>query len=237
MWNTGQGTVSARSQGQSGRNAARGGRRADHRGCLVPLLLVLVAPVLGAQSGPAQQGLRGSCSAVHPCRTVLITESTVSRIMGESDGGPALNLGATVGFVSPITPRLGAGVVMMTVLADRPFLAVAPRLRIHTSPNTAVDLSPGLIVAGDREGTGRLSLDASWMYRDRIGWSVQIDRVVESITTMYPAPPQVVGRSVVRTGLRLGSGPGRTGMIVQAAVVVVALAAFSVGCSSGCGGW
>lgn len=237
MWNTGQGTVSLQSPDRSGRPTVRGSLRTTHMGRVGPLLFLLFAPVLGAQSGPVQPGPQGWCLAGTRCRTVLVTESTFSLPLGEPHDGPAVNLGATVGFVSPITPRLGAGVVIMAVLAEEPFLAVAPRIRLHTSPGTALDLSPGFIVAGDREGTGRLSLDASWMYHDRIGVSVQVDRAVQSITTMYPAPPQVVGRTVVRTGLRLGSKPGRTGMIVQAALVGVAWAAFSVACSSGCGGW
>jgi hypothetical protein len=114
----------------------------------------------------------------------------------------------------------------MAVAAGDPFLAVAPRIRLHTSPNTAVDLTPGLIVAGDLEDIGRLWVDASWMYKDGIGVGVQVDRVAQfTRTDEYPYPPLVLRRTVVRAGLRLGATPGRVGMIAQAAVVVGAVIA------------
>lgn len=211
-----------------------------HRRGIVSMLVVtmLVGQVLHAQADSAQQEKLGWCRGGTPCRTVSISESSFTIRLGSSDGETPVQLGGAIGAVAPISARVGLGAYVQVGAGGDSFIAIGPRVRFHTSPNAQVDLSPGLIISGDHENGGRPRLGVSWMYRDQVGLVLEVDWFDQYSFSLEPPHYRSDGaHPVVRTGMRLGSRPGRTALVVQGVVLMVAGVAFAISCSGGCFGY
>lgn len=175
-------------------------------------------------------------------RPVLITEASYAlRVAGELPGtesvtGPSLvNLNTSLGFLIPVRPRIGLGAVVTAGLQDELYLAVGPRIRFHASPVIAVDLTPQYVVAGGRLGNGRSMLDASVMYRDRIGLSVLFGSAwnLRVASTIPDYTVDEVNRPSLYAGIRLGSKPGRWGMAVDGVALAGLFGLVLLACGNG----
>lgn len=209
------------------------------RGIVSMLVTIMLAgQLLHAQADSARPEKPGWCRGGTACRTVSISESSFTIRLGSSGGDTPVQFGGALGAVAPISARVGLGGYVQVGVGDDAFIAVGPRVRFHTSPNAQVDLSPGVVISGDHEGGGRPRLGVSWMYRDQVGLALEVDWFDRYASSLEPPYYRSDGaHPVVRTGMRLGSRPGRTGLIVQGVLLVVAGVAFAISCSSGCFGY
>ena len=200
------------------------------------LVLALWSP-LDAQSAPLSGTDCGQEVGV-PCKRVLVTEATYGlRLSGTDNGAGRINLAGSFGAVVPVARRIGVGAVAAAGLWDETYLGLGARLRVHASPGVALDFTPTYLLYRSGSDQGRGLLDVAVMYRDRIGVIAQVasftynacpdDDPSCAMTTQQKS-------TVLFAGVRLGSKPGRVGLLVDVALLVVGIVAYMIDCSSGC---
>lgn len=204
------------------------------------MLLALLAAPLPAQQAPLRGrdcGLEGEA----PCRRVLVTEPTWAiRAARWGDETSAevendWNFMASFGAVAPVAGRIGLGAVATVGVGETGYLGIGPRLRWHAGSRVAVDVTPTvLLFRGEGQGWGLL--DAAVMYRDRVGLALQVSTFEHELYD-YSNPDLVTTTSsrstVLFAGLRLGSKPGRFGLLADAAVLVAGVVLMMISCGGG----
>ncbi|MES2305629.1 MAG: hypothetical protein V4558_08980 [Gemmatimonadota bacterium] len=196
--------------------------------CCTLLLAVVGAPTLCAQQ-----------------KATLITEATYgTRMSGGPDNinsydGPArFNVSAAIGSLGHITPRFDFGPILTVGVWDDFYLAAGPRMRFHASPKVAVDVTPQYILTRSNPGSGHALLDAAVMYRDQIGFAVQMGTFSQYRYGPTPGGEidyQQFQKEGVFAGFRMGGKPGRYGILADAVALASTLALFVAVCSNrGC---
>ena len=206
-------------------------------------VILAVAP-LGAQSSSLRPA--GDCGrgVAIRCGPKVITEATYSlRLSGRpngsnySGGAEFGNIAASFGAVTPVTERIGVGAVATVGLWSDFYLGLGARLRWHTSPKVAVDITPTYLVArGGDPGHPRGMLDAAVMFSDQVGISAQLAAfhvTSYDFTDPYNTIMTTRNRMALFTGLRLGSKPGRYGILADAVALAGVFGVYAVACSSG----
>lgn len=204
------------------------------------LLLLFVAP-LHAQKAPLS-GRDCGLEKEAPCRRVLVTEPTwavraarwgeEATAEGESDW----NFIASFGAVAPVARRIGLGAVATVGAGEDGYLGIGPRLRWHAGSRVTVDVTPTvLLLRGGGQGWGLL--DAAVMYRDQVGLALQVSTFDHELYD-YSNPDIVTTTTskstVLFAGLRLGSKPGRIGLLVDAAALAAGVVLAMITCAGGC---
>lgn len=178
-------------------------------------------------------------------KPVFVTEATYGlRMAGGADkintfeGPSRANVSINVGAVKPLGSRVGLGAVATAGIWNNFYLAAGPRLRVNASPKVAIDLTPSVIIAGSNVDEGHFLLDAAAMYRNKVGFSVQVASF-RQFTYAYDAGGAFSSSSskkvAVYAGLRLGSTPGLIGIAADALTLVGAFALYAIACGSGSG--
>lgn len=163
-----------------------------------------------------------------------ITESSYAARLGNNwEPGPDKIFAATFGLIAPISPRVGIGAVGQVGVSGDLYSAVGPRLRIHANRDLAVDLTPLVRLSSGGSRTGRAWLDAGLIYRDQVGLGLTFHLVDQAFFVQRPPWHEVrKGQPIVTAGVRLGSRPGRVGMVAMVVAGVAGAIAFMAG-----GGW
>jgi hypothetical protein len=136
-----------------------------------------------------------------------------------------------------VTSRVGVGGVVTAGLWDEFYAGLGPRLRLRVAPDLTVDLTPTYRLARSRQALSRGQLDASVMWRDRVGLSVQASAYDQYL---YRQPPgggdgvnEMRRRLALSAGIRLGGLPGRVGILADAAALAGLFALVLITCGSG----
>lgn len=201
-------------------------------------LLVLALP-LGAQRTPCGR------ESVAACKRTLVTEASYGlRMAGgadqrESYDGPAkVNISANIGVVKPVSKALAFGPVATVGVWGDFYLGLGARVRGQLSPKVTLDLTPSYLIARGSSGSGHGMLDAAVMYRDIAGVSLQLASF-QQFRYVVDGPDgfgsTVEQKPALFVGLRLGSKPGRYGMVADGLAFLGALTLFLIVCSNnGC---
>ena len=212
----------------------------------IVLLGVAVAPTgrVAAQDAQRAEGQKpaAGCFRGGPlpaCRSFWITEASyLIRLGGTPDSysysvGGRYSASVDLGGMLNVSDRVAIGASASASALDGIQLAVKPRVRVWLSPNTSLDLAPGIVVSGDG-GAHRFVGDASIMFQDRIGVTAQA--YVLPTGTFYPDGTSTVGHHlVVYTGVRLGSKLGVVGAGADALALLLAFGAYFIACGhNGC---
>lgn len=215
-------------------------RSARHILALLGGTLAIVCPPVSAQDPIVPAGDACGQPVGVACHTRLVTDATYStRISREGyeenvfGDAPTFNISASIGFVSPIIPRFGVGVVGTVGIWDDFYFSIGPRLRWFASSTMTVDVTPQYIVNRSQPGSGRGVLDVGVMYRDAIGVSLQVGSFQRYRYNADFSETEVFDRTMVMAGLRLGSKPGRWGMLADAVALAGAFALFAAVCGGG----
>lgn len=163
-------------------------------------------------------------------RPVLVTESAFATRLGDhSQLGPSKMPSVTVGFVAPVSKRIGVGAVVQGGVAGDLYSSAGPRVRIQASPDLALDLTPLVRLSAARPETGRMWLDAGLMYRDLVGVGMTLHVIDQYVSLDEPSWSETrQAQPVVTAGLRLGSRSGRIGAGVLGLAMVAAAIAYSI---------
>ncbi len=206
--------------------------------------IVIAAAPLGAQAAsplPARDCGRGVAIR---CGPKVITEATYSlRLSGKPEGsnhsgGPEFgNIAASFGVVTPVAERIGVGAVATVGLWSGLYLGLGARLRFQASTKVAVDVTPTYLVArGGDPGHPRGMLDAAVMFSDQVGISAQLTSfhvTSYDYTDPYNTTMTTRNRMALFTGLRLGSKPGRYGILADAVALAGVFGLYAVACHNG----
>ena len=211
---------------------------------------VLASAVLLLPPGAAMAQAPSSCEPA--CANTWITEASYARrvaggpsrpnggIFGAYEYGEAgaWHLTATTGIVHGVSRRVGIGAVVSAGLWSELYASLGARLRLGLSPEVTLDLTPTVVIAGDDVEVPDAMLDASVMWRDRIGVSVQAGAI--TAYTYRPDPPPgdpyttTRRRLAMSAGIRLGEVPGRIGILADAAALAGLFGVYLLYCGGGC---
>jgi hypothetical protein len=213
-----------------------------------PALMVLAATTAAVRahaqdpSGAAKPTApRTDCFGGRPlpaCSSFWITEASYGfRLTANGDQYstrfPDYTASLEAGWMKNLSERFALGGTASAHLVDGFKFGIRARGRYWVTPKVSLDLAPGLLVAGT-PGSPRFTMDASLMYRDRIGFTVQ-SFVLSSATYRQNGTYSVGNRLVMYPAVKLGSKLGIAGAIGDAVALVVAIGAFAIICSNnGC---
>ena len=211
---------------------------------ILPALLAAAAPAAAQDSShvtipmPAGRGcFRGG--PLPRCRSFWITEAGyTARVTRAEDPSTTANqrnvlASAELGGMRNLSPKFALGASASVGLLSHLYLAVKPRARFWINQSTALDVAPGLTLAGGG-GPVRFTADATVMFNDRIGITVQ--SFVLPVTT-YGQNGAVTTRQKLSlyAGLRLASKLGVYGAAADGVALVALIGAFLIACSNnGC---
>ena len=189
-------------------------------------LLIVALTTLIAGSAVAQD------STSSERKTFLITEAAYfARIPTRVGPFDHARVGATVDLsvAHKLSSRLAVGITGSAGLLSQSYVAIKPRVRLWVSPAVSLDVAPGVVLT---RGPPSLIAEASIMYRDRIGFSVQgfsnPDYTFENGSTVRH------NRFDLFAGVRLGSKPGLVGIAGDALAFLVVIGAYLITCRNGC---
>jgi hypothetical protein len=175
---------------------------------------------------------------VPTCRTFWIIEpSYLARLSG--GGGPSsttfddFSVSLELGALREVSPSIALGGTISANLVNGVAWGIRPRIRYSLGPTAALDLAPGLLVAGV-PGPPRFAADVTLMLRNRIGITVQ--SFVLPATTYLPDGTYSTGeRLVLYGGVRLGSKLGLYGAAADVLAFLALVTTFLIACSNdGC---
>lgn len=177
-------------------------------------------------------------------KPTLITEATYATVIagrtnetGSYEGPARFNLSAALGVVKSVTPGFGVGGILTVGVWDDFYLAIGPRLRMRASPKVNVDVTPQVILTRGNAGAGKATIDIAAMYREQIGFAVQVGSFPRYTTVgEFPDYTLVIdNRPALFAGFKLGSKPGRYGILADAVALASTFALYLAICASnGC---
>lgn len=202
---------------------------------LAALLLLLLAHPAAAQDAThrSETFVRGCNSPPlrdSGCKNFVVTEAAYFiRVPGkerESDRRP-VGAAVDIGVMHNFGSRVALGVAGSAGLLSEGYIAVKPRARLWLSSTTSIDLAAGVVLHGEPPVT----VEASIMFRDRIGFTLQ----GFSNPDFLFDNGQIVRRDRfdLFAGVRLGSKPGRIGILGDATAILVLFGAFILACRNG----
>lgn len=206
---------------------------------MIGRLLLVAGMVVGLGSDAFGQVPKAFCFAgarQSSCRAFMITEAGYARRIGVEPGPYGYTQGedflpsVAVGAMFNTGPKFAVGARVEAAAFGGVHVAAGPRVRLWLDRSAAVDLSPGLILI-NRGDASAVTLQASVMYRDLIGLTVQSFQAGQ-ITAQPDGSFLAQRRRQTYAGVRLGSKLGVAGAAGGALAFLVVLGAFVITCSN-----
>ncbi len=165
-----------------------------------------------------------------------LTNSTNGRT---SFGGPPWgNITASLGFLTPVTPRVGVGIIGTAGLDSEFFFGIGPRLKWDATPTVSVDVTPQYLLSRSGPGPSPVTVELAVMHKDRIGGSLRFGGYRHHVAgPNFPEEfeYQEFDRIAVFAGVRLGSKPGRFAILADAIALLGVYGAYLYACNTGSG--
>jgi hypothetical protein len=197
------------------------------RGVLTVALVLASSPLAGQDPGRSRS----------PRRSHWITEASyLARLSPDGDiystRFPDFSASLELGGVRDLDSRFSVGAGLSADWVQGTIFSFRPRFRYRASPSSSLDLAPGLAIAGV-PGPPRFTMNASYLWRDRLGVTVQTF-VLESSTFQPNGTYFTRDRLVAYAGIRLGQTLGLVGATADAVALLTFIGLYALACGGNC---